>query len=66
VALLGIRIPDRAALSLITTLTTLSRLPSDKETNHFRILLSSGLLRGVRWFETDVSGFPIGPGQLDP
>ena len=25
------------------------------------ILQSSGLLRGVRWFETDVSGLPIGP-----
>jgi hypothetical protein len=37
---------------------------------------SSGLLRGVRWFETDVSALPIGPifkgqavkllGQLNP
>ena len=27
----------------------------------FRILPSSGLLRDVRWFETDVSGLPIGP-----
>jgi hypothetical protein len=25
------------------------------------ILPSSGLLRGIRWFETDVSGPPIGP-----
>jgi hypothetical protein len=25
------------------------------------ILPSSGLLRGVRWFETDVSGLPVGP-----
>jgi hypothetical protein len=24
------------------------------------VLLSSGLLRGVRWFETDFSGLPIG------
>jgi hypothetical protein len=26
-----------------------------------RIFPSSGLLRGVRWFETDVSGLPIRP-----
>ena len=25
-----------------------------------RILPSSGMLRGVRWFETDVSGLPMG------
>jgi hypothetical protein len=25
-----------------------------------QILPSSGLLRGVRWFETDVSGIPVG------
>jgi hypothetical protein len=27
----------------------------------YRILPPSGLLRGVRWFETDVSGLPVGP-----
>ena len=26
-----------------------------------RIIPSSVLLRGVRWFDTDVSGLPIGP-----
>jgi hypothetical protein len=25
------------------------------------LLPSSGLLRGVRWFDTDVSGLPVGP-----
>ena len=30
------------------------------ETRRMSILSSSGLLRGVRWFETDVSGLPIG------
>jgi hypothetical protein len=29
------------------------------------ILSSSGLLRGVRWFETDVSGLHIGPNFKD-
>jgi hypothetical protein len=27
----------------------------------YRILPSSGILRGVRWFATDVSGLIIGP-----
>ena len=42
---------------------------SDEQANRDRwlppmlnwILPSSGLLHGVRWFETDVSGLPIGP-----
>jgi hypothetical protein len=32
-----------------------------RKTTNIRILPSSGLLRGVRRFETDVSGLPISP-----
>jgi hypothetical protein len=34
---------------------------SKKKFNSHNIFPSSGLLRGVRWSETDVSGLPIGP-----
>lgn len=33
------------------------------ELNARTVLASSGLLRGIRWFETDVSGLPSSGGQ---
>ena len=56
-------------VSIKTLLISISEL-------YYRILPSSGLLRGVRWLETDVSGLRLGPifndqnalllGQFDP